>query len=409
MRHPYLLAILAIAAFGAGLSAQAARKSGEPAPVPAGGVRVYVSDETGTEVVIVDPDAGKVLDKIKVGKRPRGIKVSHDGTQLFVALSGSPIGGPNVDESKLPPADRAADGIGVVDLKTHKLVRNLKSGDDPETFDISPDGKTLYVSNEDAGEMSTLDLTSGKIIGRLKVGEEPEGVTVRPGGREVYVTSEGGNAVAIVNPAAQKVVATLTMAARPRGIVFTKDGATAFVSNEVGGAVTVVDAETHKVSGQIKFPSAPPPGTPRPMGLALSLDGRELFVSLGRAGSIAVIDVASRKITRTIAGVGTRPWGIALSPDGKKVYTANGPSGDMSVVDLATGKVDRKISTGGSPWGVAVASVKYKTGLLLGGGVFDDCGFVVVIRPGDRARTGRAVSGRAGARRAVRALHGSRP
>ena len=33
-----------------------------------------------------------------------------------------------VDESKLPPADRSADGVGVVDLATRKLVRTLPSG-----------------------------------------------------------------------------------------------------------------------------------------------------------------------------------------------------------------------------------------------------------------------------------------
>ena len=73
---------------------------------------------------------------------------------LLVALSGSPIAGPGVDESKLPPADRAADGIGVVDLATRKVVRTLTSGQDPEAFDLSPDGKTLYVSNEETAEMS---------------------------------------------------------------------------------------------------------------------------------------------------------------------------------------------------------------------------------------------------------------
>ena len=39
------------------------------------------------------------------------MRVSPDGTQLFVALSGSPIGGPNVDESKLPPADNYAKAL----------------------------------------------------------------------------------------------------------------------------------------------------------------------------------------------------------------------------------------------------------------------------------------------------------
>ena len=158
------------------------------APVNPNGPRIYVSDETGRDVVVIDPDAGQVVGRIEVGKRPRGLRLSKDGKQLFIALSGSPIGGPGVDESKLPPADRAADGIGVVDIASGKLVRKFTSGPDPESFDISPDGKFLYVSNEDAAEMSALDLASGEITHRVKVGEEPEGVTVRPDGRVVYVT-----------------------------------------------------------------------------------------------------------------------------------------------------------------------------------------------------------------------------
>src|SRR4051812_49416543 len=72
-----------------------------PAPKPAlpTGPVLYVSDETGGSVIVIDPAAGQVVDRIAVGKRPRGIRVSRDGKQLLVALSGSAIGGPNVDES----------------------------------------------------------------------------------------------------------------------------------------------------------------------------------------------------------------------------------------------------------------------------------------------------------------------
>jgi len=60
--------------------------------------------------VVIDANAGKVVTRIPVGKRPRGLKVSADGKLLYVALSGTPRGGPGVDEANLPPADRAADG-----------------------------------------------------------------------------------------------------------------------------------------------------------------------------------------------------------------------------------------------------------------------------------------------------------
>src|SRR4029453_11360246 len=157
-------AALVITGCGGGSGRAPEPKAVAPAPAPpAPGPRLYVSGETEGTVLVIDPDGGRLLEKIPVGKRPRGMHLSKDGTMLYVALSGKPIAGPGVDESKLPPADLSADGIGVVDLAARKLVRTLPSGQDPESFDLSPDGATLYLSNEDTAEMSVLDLASGTI------------------------------------------------------------------------------------------------------------------------------------------------------------------------------------------------------------------------------------------------------
>jgi YVTN family beta-propeller protein len=317
---------------------------------------VYVSGEESGEIIVVDIDAGQVAARIPVGKRPRGIKLSRDGKLLYVALSGSPRGGPGVDESKLPPGDRTADGIGVVDLASHKLLRTLPSGQDPEAFDLSRDGKTIFISNEETAEMSALDLRSGKIKGKAAVGQEPEGVTLRPDGKVVYVTSESDNAVFAIDTKKLTVLGHIPTGPRPRGVAFTQDGSTAFVSCENGGVVTVVDATKMAPAGSIKIePKAKTVLGPRPMGEALSPDGKTLYVSNGRGESVAVIDVATRQVTSLIDGVGARPWGIATSADGKKLYTANGPSNDVSIVDVASGKVEKKIKVGGLPWGLVVA------------------------------------------------------
>ena len=57
-------------------------------------LRIYVSNEDSGEITVVDPGAGQVLQRLNVGKRPRGIKLSPDGKFLYVALSGSPSAGP---------------------------------------------------------------------------------------------------------------------------------------------------------------------------------------------------------------------------------------------------------------------------------------------------------------------------
>jgi YVTN family beta-propeller protein len=326
-------------------------------PAQGRGVRVYVSNEKGGDVAIVDPDAGAVAGRIPVGKRPRGLRLLPDGLHLLVALSGSPIAGPGVDEKSLPPPDRAADGVGLVDLGAGKLVRIFPSGEDPEALDISPDGRTVYISNEETAEMSVLDLGTGAITGRVWVGEEPEGVSVRPDGRVVYVTCEGDNAVVAVDTRTLAVLARVPTAPRPRSIAFSRDGATAFVTAETGGAVTVIDATAHAPLATISIPrSAGAPTPPRPMGSVLSRDGRYVFVSNGRGQSVVVLDAAGRRPVRLIERVGARPWGIGTSPDGRKIYTANGPSDDVSVIDVASGVVERRVPVGGSPWGLVVGA-----------------------------------------------------
>lgn len=347
-RSVILLAALA-AATGCGGRSSEAPQSTSSSP------RIYVSDEPGGRMVIVDPVAGTVVGTLAVGKRPRGIRLLNDGQTLLVALSGSPIAGPGVDESKLPPADRKADGIGVVDLRAMKVSRIMKSGPDPETFAMSPDEKTVYLSNEDTGEMSVVDVATGEVRTHAHVGEEPEGVAVRPDGKVVYVTSEGDGAVIAVDATSMKEVGRVKTGARPRGVIFTPDGALAFVTCENAGVVTVVDAQKHQLSSTITLPKvAGAPVPPRPMGVVLSPDGKTLYVTNGRAKSISVIDVASLVVTRTFDDIGARPWGIGISPDGKNLYTANGSSNDVSVVDAESGKVLRKIAVGGGPWGISV-------------------------------------------------------
>jgi YVTN family beta-propeller protein len=89
-------------------------------------------------------------------------------------LSGSPPAPPGVDESTLPPPDHSADGIGVVDVATTKLVRMLKAGSDPENFDVSLDGKTIYVSNEDASGVSFIDVAAGELTKTIKTAKNPK-------------------------------------------------------------------------------------------------------------------------------------------------------------------------------------------------------------------------------------------
>jgi YVTN family beta-propeller protein len=328
--------------------APAATRPASEMPPPQG-PRLFVSNEIAGTVSVIDIGTRAVVHTIPVGKRPRGIRVSPDGRTVYVALSGSPIGGPNVDESTLPPADRKLDGIGVIDAATGRLVKMLPSGSDPEQFAISKDGTRLFIANEDAGLTSVLEVATGTILAQIKVGGEPEGVDLSPDGRVVYVTSEYDNAVYAIDTNRLTLVREVPVGPRPRSTGFLPDGSLAYVSAENGPLVSVLDARTHAVLASIPFS----PDTLKPMGVVVTPDGTRVLVTTGRGGTLHAIEVATNRITGSVA-VGERPWGVEVSADGKWAFTANGPSNDVAIVDLATMTVAAKVPVGERPWGLAI-------------------------------------------------------
>jgi YVTN family beta-propeller protein len=334
-----LLAALVLAGCRHGDGSRPEGARGETTPNPSTPYRVYVSNERSNDISVIDGATNQVAATIGVGKRPRGIHVSRDGRRLFVALSGSPIGGPNVRDEDLPPADKKADGIGVVDLASGRFVGKINSGSDPESFDLSRDERFLYVSNEDTGQASVVDVASEKVVKQIKVGYEPEGVTISPDGTLVYVTSESANKVHVVSTDSNTIVAEFTTSQRPRAVAFLPDGSKAYVTCETAGVIDVVDVKTSKVTKHLR----PPGEGQRPMGVAVSPDGSRAYVGTGRGKTLAVIDTAKDEVVAVVPDVGERVWGVGVTPDGKFVYTANGPSNDVTVIDAKTLKGMTKI------------------------------------------------------------------
>src|SRR5438552_8363935 len=328
---------------------------------------VFVSNERSGDVTVIDGTTDTVIGTFAVGKRPRGIHSAPDGRRVFVTLSGSPRMAPGLDENRAP-ADKRADGLGVIDPATRKLIDRWHVGSDPEQFAISKDGKFAFIANEDDASASIIDLDSGQSRGRIKVSEEPEGVGANPASGEVYVTCEAKGEVFAIDPEQQRVIATMETGGRPRSVAFSSDGSRAYVACENGGYVAVIDARSHKLFSKIQLPIGS-----LPMGAAISRGGKELYVSTGRGNAIAIIDTqklnaqASPLLSArgegegeesivTMITVGNRVWGIALDPAGSKLYTANGASNDVSVVDLKSRKELRRIKVGDGPWGIAIVS-----------------------------------------------------
>jgi YVTN family beta-propeller protein len=312
--------------------------------------RAYVSNEDDGTVTQVDTERLTALATLAVGKRPRGLALSHDGKRLYVALSGLPKCPPPMTDEDCArlPRDRQADGIAVIDTATFRPLTVLRGVSDPERVEVGADDRTLFVSEEDSARLAVLDVGRAGVRATVAVGREPEGVRVAPNGRWVLVTSEEDNTLAIVDARTYRLLSSVSVGKRPRDIAISPDSRTAYVSGEA-------DASVYRV----ELPS----GTPavrllelrngaRPMGVAFDASAGRLYVSTGRGGGVAVVAVGEGRLLTEIL-IGARPWGIALTGHGTRLVSANGPSADAAVVDTQSLRVIGKVSTGRGPWGVA--------------------------------------------------------
>ena len=328
--------------------------------------QVWVSNEKSGDVTIIDGSSLQVIGTVTVGKRPRGIHTSPDGRTVYVALSGTPIEAPpeldaagnpifkkghgkdDDDDDDNVVSDKSADGIGVINVSSRQLTGKIKVGSDPEEFTLSPDGRKIYVSNEDVKTASIVDIAAAKVEHIILVGQEPEGVAVTPDGNHIYVTCETGGDIMVFDAHNFKTVAHFNVPPRPRSVDFLSNAPVGFIPSESAGVLNVIDTGANSITRTVTMPKGS-----RPMRVRVSPDNTKVYVSDGRAGSVTVLDAHTYSIESTIK-VGKRPWGIVLSPDGRFLYSANGPSNDVSVVDLAQNKEIARIKAGDSPWGVTI-------------------------------------------------------
>ena len=291
------------------------------------------------------------------------------------------------------------EAIDVIDVGKLELVDRIGEIEDPELFDLSADGKTMYISLEDDAKLGILsleehfatreekpeltvadvsedeggdddddddddddedDAKEGKDddddalagLTTVDVGEEPEGVLVSPDGKTVYGLPKSPICAWLMPPPMNS--ANIVVGNRPRRFAMTPDMQELWVTNELGASVTIIDAGANKVKTTVAFE---PKGFRRedvtPVGIAMTRDGKTAFVGLGRANHVAVVDVARRKIEKYIL-VGKRAWNATFNRDESLLYVVNGLSDDITIVDTSSLKAIKSIPAGRVPHTVLI-------------------------------------------------------
>ena len=140
---------------------------------------IFVGNEKSNTITVLNRD-DEVIATFETCARPRGMHFSADRTEFFVGCADDSI-------------------IAVYDVATQKLLRRIRNVEEPETFDLHPNGRHLYISNEEDATATVFDVVTGEFIADFETGEEPEGVQVTADGRLVFVASEAANMVHVID------------------------------------------------------------------------------------------------------------------------------------------------------------------------------------------------------------------
>ena len=136
----------------------------------ADGKKLYLVCEDADSLLAVDTQSRKVVARVTVGHKPKGLAISPDGRTLYVSNEWS-------------------DTVSEIDAATFAVKRTLNTGWGPVGLVTDRSGKTLYVANSIADSVSLIDLASGTEIKRFVTHRYPEQVLLSRDGKRVYVAN----------------------------------------------------------------------------------------------------------------------------------------------------------------------------------------------------------------------------
>ncbi|MGB7601128.1 MAG: YncE family protein [Candidatus Sulfotelmatobacter sp.] len=251
-------------------------------------------------LAVVDLIVQKALPSIDLGalRGPHGLTFV-DGKVWFTAEGAKAIG-------SYDPAKKNIDWIlGTGQNRTHMIY-------------VSPDLRLIVTTNVSSGTVSMIEKTAGgpgqdgppatprtdwnETV--VRVGNGCEGFDISPDGKEIWVANAGDGTVSIIDVASKRVAQTLAAdVSSANRLKFTPDGKFVLISALRGADVTVIDAATRKTTKRIAVGHGA-------AGIEMQPDGARAYVACTPDDYVAVIDLHSMEVVGHIQA-GSNPDGLA--------------------------------------------------------------------------------------------------
>jgi DNA-binding beta-propeller fold protein YncE len=360
--------VLAIAALAA--VACAGGGSVETTAAPMSATRIYVVNQSGASIAVIDERrqlVDTVIDLTKLGfsanAKPHHLAVEPDGSAWYVSLIG---------DGRVLKFGRDNQLLGQIRMETPGLLA------------LDPAHDSLYVgrSMTAVNPPKSLGVITRRNFALVDEQEvvlpRPHALVVSPDGKWVHTASLAENRIASIETATGRVTLS-TIAGAPRSLVqFTigPDGKTMITGGELSNTLLTYDLS----SGPPLTPKRESPVGGKPWDPVFSRDGSKAYVTLLADNAVAEVDVATGRVLRTMNERLAQPDGLILSRDGRFLFVANrntgggmaGMSGHdmhgmegqptdagwLSIIDISSGKTIKTLMLGASPTGMGAAGAR---------------------------------------------------
>jgi YVTN family beta-propeller protein len=303
--------------------------------------RLYVTNSLGDNITVIDLKTFKVVRDIKVGEQVHGLCAPADGRRLFTTIE-------------------AEDKLKVIDTVTGSVVDAIPLTGRPNQCAATPDGRFVGVPIRDRDSVDIVDITLRRVVKTLPV-KMPHNCYNAGNNEDMFVSSMGDREIDRIDLKTMEYVQKIPVGGVPRPYAVSRDEKVLYAALTDLHGFVIASIPDRKVIGRVELPAAPPlrcalePHTPT-HGLELSPDGKELWVtSLADAG-VYVYEVETKKLSKEIP-TGKCPNWVAFSPDGKYCVVSNSESDDCSIIDSQTRQEVARIRVGRGPKRLLAVSV----------------------------------------------------
>lgn len=145
---------------------------------------------------------------------------------------------------RLYVAELGSDSVGIVDLKSQRLLRTVSGFEEPQGIGYEPATDSVYVANGGDGSVRILRGEDFALVGQIELGADADNVRVDPAARRVYV-GHGNGALAVIDAASRKRIADIALKGHPESFQLDPTGPRIYVNVPDAGVIQVASRETH--------------------------------------------------------------------------------------------------------------------------------------------------------------------